>query len=78
MTMDKYQVCTRDGFADGVLMLMPPNLNWFGARDLCKRFDGRLHIDTSHQSMVTRYVFFYWFSIVHGFYGLASLSPRQH
>ena len=52
--MDKYQVCTRDGFADGVLMLMPPNLNWFGARDLCRRFDGRLHIDTSHQSMVTR------------------------
>ena len=56
MTMDKYQVCTRDGFADGLLMLMPPNLNWFGARDLCRRFDGRLHIENSHQSMVSRVV----------------------
>ena len=54
MTMDKYQVCTRDGFAEGLLMLMPPKLNWFKARDLCRRFDGRLHIDNSHQSIVSK------------------------
>ena len=35
-------------------MLMPPLLNWFKARDLCRRFNGRLHIDNSAKSVRTR------------------------
>ena len=35
-------------------MLMPTLLNWFKARDLCRRFSGRLHIDDSAESVRTR------------------------
>ena len=35
-------------------MLMPAEVNWYEARGLCRRFKGRLHIDDTEDSVITR------------------------
>ena len=52
--IDKKEICSRDGIPDGVLMLLPPNVDWYQGRELCRRFGGRLHIDSSLYSSQTR------------------------
>ena len=52
--MDKADICSTTGSSEGILMLMPAELNWYEARDLCRRFKGRLHIDDNENSVITR------------------------
>lgn len=54
LSLEKKEICSRTGSSEGIIMLMPPLLNWFKARDLCRRFNGRLHIDNSAKSVRTR------------------------
>ena len=49
-TMDKKEICSKEGSTEGILMTMPPKLNWFKSRDMCRRFGGRLHLDHDNDS----------------------------
>lgn len=52
--MDKRTICSRDGSAEGIVMLFPSRLDWYDSGNLCRRFGGRLHIDSSPESVRTR------------------------
>ena len=53
-TMDKKEICSTTGSSEGILMIMPAEVNWYEARDLCRRFRGRLHIDKTEDSVIKR------------------------
>ena len=53
-SIEKNEICSIDGVPDGVLMLLPPNVDWHQGGELCRRFGGRLHIDSSLHSSQTR------------------------
>ena len=54
-TMDKRTICSKEGFKDEIMMLLPSNVNWFQAVDMCRKFDGRLHIDTTPESVLNSF-----------------------
>ena len=52
--IDREEICSRQGSLEGILMIMPSNLNWYHGREMCRRFGGRLHIDTDLESAQNR------------------------
>ena len=54
-TMDKTTICSTEGSIEGMRKLLPSNVNWFQAVDMCRQLDGRLHIDTTPESVLTSY-----------------------
>ena len=53
--MDKTTICSTEGSIEGMRKLLPSNVNWFQAVDMCRQLDGRLHIDTTPESVLTSY-----------------------
>ena len=53
-SMSKEEICSSGGASQDILMLMPSEVSWPEAREACRRFGGRLHIDRSEESVRTR------------------------
>ena len=52
--MDKSEICSKTGVKDGILMLLPARHDWYEAGNMCRRFGGRLHIDSDPGSVRSR------------------------
>ena len=53
-SLNKEEICNTGGATQDILMLMPSRVSWPDAREACRRFGGRLHIDRSEESVRTR------------------------
>ena len=54
VTISKEEICGTGGSSKDILMLMPSQVNWHEAKEACRRFGGRLHIDRSEESVKER------------------------
>merc|ERR1719402_27016 len=53
--VDKADMCTGEtGVRGGIMMIFPNWLNWYGGREICRRFGGRLHMDRTKEEVGTR------------------------